>query len=76
MVKEGSNVTAHTWNASEGRWDEIGDVVGGSGGSQQASGKQLYQGKVTIHILINVFCDEKLQLSVTIRAKFQVVFVI
>ena len=46
MVKEGNNITAHSWNAAEGRWDKIGDVVGGTGGSQQASGKQLYQGKV------------------------------
>ncbi len=46
MVKDGKTITAHTWNASEGRWDKIGEVVGGSGGSQQASGKQLYEGKV------------------------------
>ena len=53
MVKEGSSITAHTWNASEGRWDKIGDVVGGSGGSQQASGKQLYQGKVKCSSIVS-----------------------
>ncbi len=51
MVKDGKTITAHTWNASEGRWDKIGEVVGGSGGSQQASGKQLYEGKVDKIIL-------------------------
>ena len=73
MVKEGSSITAHTWNASEGRWDKIGDVVGGSGGSQQASGKQLYQGKVvfinsmTIYSITVVYhepCPVKVNLHV------------
>ena len=39
---------AHQWNAKEGKWVKIGDVVGGSGGSQQASGKQLFEGKVSL----------------------------
>lgn len=46
MVKEGNNITAHSWNASDGRWDKIGDVVGSSGGTQQTSGKRLHEGKV------------------------------
>lgn len=45
MVKDGNNITAHQWSASEGRWIKIGDVVGGSGGSQGSSGKVLYEGK-------------------------------
>ncbi len=46
MVKDGNSITAHSWNASESRWDKIGDVVGASGSNQQTSGKQLYEGKV------------------------------
>ena len=48
MVREDNAVTAHQWVAAEGRWQKIGDVVGGSGGSQATSGKQLYNGKVRI----------------------------
>ena len=48
MVKEGTQVFAHQWDAREGKWVKIGSVVGGSGGSQQASGKQLFEGKVNI----------------------------
>jgi phospholipase A-2-activating protein len=47
MVKEGEKIEAHQWSAADRRWIKIGDVVGGSGGSQASSGKQLYEGKVS-----------------------------
>ena len=49
MVKDGNSIMAHQWSAAEGRWIKIGDVVGGSGGSQASSGKVLYEGKVSKH---------------------------
>ncbi|ELT98127.1 hypothetical protein CAPTEDRAFT_160241 [Capitella teleta] len=45
MVKDGGKIEAYQWNVSEKRWLKIGDVVGGSGGSQASSGKQLHEGK-------------------------------
>ena len=46
MIRDGNRVEAHQWSEEEGRWVNIGEVVGGSGGTQASSGKQLYQGKV------------------------------
>ena len=46
MVKDGGKIMAHQWSASEGKWKQIGEVVGSSGGTQQSSGKVLYEGKV------------------------------
>ena len=46
MVKDGGKIMAHQWSASEGQWKQIGEVVGSSGGTQQSSGKVLYEGKV------------------------------
>lgn len=36
-------ISVHEWKA--GKWNELGDVVGGAGGSQITSGKQLFEGK-------------------------------
>lgn len=43
MVKKNSKVECYQW--SEGQWSKIGDVVGSSGGTQQTSGKQLFEGR-------------------------------
>ncbi|MBN3306153.1 phospholipase A-2-activating protein [Amia ocellicauda] len=45
LIKEGEKVEAYQWSVSDGRWMKIGDVVGSSGGTQQTSGKTLYEGK-------------------------------
>jgi len=46
MVRRKDNIEAYQWVASEDRWQKIGDVVGGSGGTQGTSGKVQYEGKV------------------------------
>ena len=46
MIKDGDRIHAHQWSTGEKRWIKMGDVVGGSGGSQSSSGKQLFEGKV------------------------------
>ncbi|KAF0312844.1 Phospholipase A-2-activating protein [Amphibalanus amphitrite] len=45
MVRDGTNVTCHSWSASEQLWKKVGDVVGASGGSTETSGKVLHDGK-------------------------------
>nr|XP_006629800.1 PREDICTED: phospholipase A-2-activating protein isoform X1 [Lepisosteus oculatus] len=45
LIKENERVEAYQWSVSGGRWMKIGDVVGSSGGTQQTSGKVLYEGK-------------------------------
>lgn len=46
LIKDNGKVEAYQWSVSEGRWIKIGDVVGSSGGTQQTSGKVLFEGKV------------------------------
>ncbi|PWZ00297.1 PFU-domain-containing protein [Testicularia cyperi] len=41
MVKVGDVVEAHSWNSGAGRWDKIGEVVGGVG----SGSKKLFEGK-------------------------------
>ncbi|XP_074640387.1 phospholipase A-2-activating protein-like [Tubulanus polymorphus] len=45
LVRVDNKAEAHQWNAAESRWIKIGDVTGSSGGSQETSGKVLYEGK-------------------------------
>uniref|UniRef100_A0A8V0XQN2 Phospholipase A-2-activating protein n=1 Tax=Gallus gallus TaxID=9031 RepID=A0A8V0XQN2_CHICK len=45
LIKDNGKVEAYQWSVSEGRWIKIGDVVGSSGGTQQTSGKVLFEGK-------------------------------
>ncbi|XP_039615773.1 phospholipase A-2-activating protein [Polypterus senegalus] len=45
LIKDGEKVEAFQWSISDGRWIKIGDVVGSSGGTQNTSGKVLYEGK-------------------------------
>lgn len=44
MVREGKSAVVYSWSQSKNLWEKIGDVMGGSGGSQASSGKQLYGG--------------------------------
>ena len=49
IIRRGTDkVEIHNWSASQACWIKIGDVVGSTGGSQQTSGKTLYQGKVRL----------------------------
>ncbi|XP_023235769.1 phospholipase A-2-activating protein-like isoform X2 [Centruroides sculpturatus] len=41
IVREGSEITAHQWNAPEGKWVKVGDVVGASG----SANKIVYEGE-------------------------------
>ncbi|XP_071118768.1 phospholipase A-2-activating protein-like [Haliotis cracherodii] len=45
MVRQGDKIELYQWDAAKASWTKIGDVVGSSGGSQQTSGKTLYEGK-------------------------------
>ena len=48
MVKRGTAIEAHQWQASDGTWLKVGDVIGGASESQNAtsSGRVMYEGKV------------------------------
>ncbi|KAM9827561.1 phospholipase A-2-activating protein [Neosynchiropus ocellatus] len=43
LIKDGQKVEAYQWSVSDGRWQKIGDVVGGS--NQQTSKSVVYEGK-------------------------------
>ncbi|ETE70392.1 Phospholipase A-2-activating protein, partial [Ophiophagus hannah] len=45
LIKDNGKVEAYQWSSSEDKWIKIGDVVGSSGATQQASGKVLFEGK-------------------------------
>lgn len=45
MVREGEGAVCYCWSAIENTWNKVGEVVSGSGGTQQSSGKVLYRGK-------------------------------
>ncbi|XP_026683533.1 phospholipase A-2-activating protein [Diaphorina citri] len=45
MVREGSTVVAYSWSEASREWNKLGDVMGSAGGTQESSGKVLYQGK-------------------------------
>ncbi|GFS06857.1 phospholipase A-2-activating protein, partial [Elysia marginata] len=45
MINTGSGVDVYQWDASQGRWIKIGNVVGSSGSTQRTSGKTLHEGK-------------------------------
>lgn len=49
MVRQGDKVELYNWDATASRWNKVGDIVGSSGGSQETSGKTLYEGKVGWH---------------------------
>lgn len=36
----------YSWNETKKKWDALGNVIGGSGGTPETSGKVLYEGKV------------------------------
>jgi len=46
MIREGADLAfCYQWSSSKSKWDKVGQVLGGSGGTQVTSGKQLYKGK-------------------------------
>ncbi|KAK7082303.1 hypothetical protein SK128_004896 [Halocaridina rubra] len=45
MIREGDKVNCYAWSAADQQWSAVGEVVGGAGGSQETSGKVLYEGK-------------------------------
>jgi phospholipase A-2-activating protein len=45
MIRRDDAIEAHQWDAASQRWVKVGDIIGGSGGSQGSSGKVLYDGK-------------------------------
>ena len=51
MIKTDSGqVEAHQWNASDGQWSKVGDVVGSKGGAEETSGQTTFMGKVSLHL--------------------------
>lgn len=46
LVREDGEVICYSWSSSEKKWNKLGNVVSGSGGTQDTSGKVLYEGKV------------------------------
>jgi len=47
LVREEGQVICYSWSVAEKKWNKLGDVVSGSGGTQETSGKVLYEGKVS-----------------------------
>lgn len=45
LVREGTNITVHQWDASKMLWSKIGDVVGAPGQTQDPSAKVTHEGK-------------------------------
>ena len=46
MVREGKDLAfCYQWSSASQKWEKIGQILGGSGGTQVTSGKQLYRGK-------------------------------
>jgi len=50
-------VELYSWDGGAAEWKKIGDVVGGTGGTNATSGKTLYEGKVGVEILCAVVCS-------------------
>lgn len=46
MIREGVKVVCYSWSESDKKWTKVGDVVGGSGATQNTSGRVLFEGKV------------------------------
>jgi len=46
MIREGSTVVCYSWSEETQIWNKVGDVVGGSGATQNTSGRVLYEGMV------------------------------
>lgn len=65
LVKNGSSVSAHTWNETTSEWDKVGDVVGAKpenekkSDTNKESGKIYYEGKYYDYIF-DVDVDDNL----------------
>jgi phospholipase A-2-activating protein len=46
IVRDGTHIYCYSWSAANREWVKAGNVVGASGGTQAAPGKQLHNGKV------------------------------
>lgn len=47
MVRQNGDVICYSWSATDQKWNKLGNVVSGSGGTTDTSGKVLYEGKVS-----------------------------
>lgn len=47
LVRECGEVNCYSWSVADKKWNKLGNVVSGSGGTQETSGKVLYEGKVS-----------------------------
>lgn len=52
LIKRNGLVEAHQWDATEGRWQKVGEVTGAAGeeGAKRTEGKQMYEGKAYDYI--------------------------
>ena len=57
MVKEDGKVMCYSWCAPKMQWEAVGEVVGGTGGSNTTSGKVLFEGREYDYVF-NVELDE------------------
>lgn len=53
-MRENGQVICYSWSVAEKKWVTLGNVISGSGGSTETSGKVLYEGKVSL-IVFPVF---------------------
>lgn len=62
LVRDGDKVSCHQWESSSGRWIRVGEVMGASGGTNETSGKVLYEGKEFDYVF-NVDLDGEMSLK-------------
>ncbi|XKL66639.1 hypothetical protein PGB90_010059 [Kerria lacca] len=45
IVRVNGEIICYSWSLADKKWNKLGNVVGGSGGTQETSGKVLFEGK-------------------------------
>lgn len=68
MVREGDKVNCYSWSVANQQWMPVGEVVGGTGGSQETSGKVLYEGKEYDYVF-DVEIDEGTRLKLPFNVR-------
>ncbi|KAK7576747.1 hypothetical protein V9T40_013033 [Parthenolecanium corni] len=62
LVRENGQVICYSWSVAEKKWLTLGNVISGSGGSTETSGKVLYEGK-EYDFVFTVDIDDERQLK-------------
>lgn len=52
IVRVNGEIICYSWSLADKKWNKLGNVVGGSGGTQETSGKVLFEGKVSTKLRV------------------------